>query len=88
MLPNPNFSYYDYRTLTWINTRMEDRRNNSDNEWISNQLVLRYNGGMVTEYDTASDTTEDTLSLITDVDDVDTLTEDVIDYVSQINNTD
>tara|TARA_Y100000591_G_C21678590_1_gene616863 strand:+ start:185 stop:910 length:726 start_codon:yes stop_codon:yes gene_type:complete len=88
MLPNPNFSYYDYTSLTWVNTRLADRRTNTDNEWISDQLVLRYNGGMITEYDSASDTTEDTLSLITDVNDVETLTEDVIDYVSRINNID
>ena len=87
MLPNPNFSYYDYTTLTWVNTRLADRRTNTNNEWLSDNLVVRYNGGIIqTEYDTASDTTEDTLSLITDVDDLET--EDIIDYISRINNTD
>ena len=87
MLPNPNFSYYDYTTLTWVNTRLADRRTNTNNEWLSDNLVVRYNGGIIqTEYDTASDTTEDTLSLITDADDLET--EDIIDYISRINNTD
>ena len=88
MLPNPNFSYYDYTSLTWVNTRLADRRRNANNEWLTNNLVVRYNGSLQTDYDTASDTSDETLSLLTDVDDLDTVTEDVIDYISRINNID